>query len=908
VTGSMPAAATPAPSAAARLIDDVEALRRSRPAEALEVLRRDFAAAVRLAEPAVRGELWRLRGHVLRALRRTAEAVTCYRRAERWFAHAGDGREVGRCAIGLVDSLMYLGRYDDAHRAASRGRHALERARDRGSLARLLNNEGNLFHRLDRPDRALGLYRRSRRALVAAGDARGAAIVDGNIANCLSLLGRCGEARRLYRRARDANARRGFAVDALNAEYNLAYLDFLEHRHERALHGLARVRETAGRDGPPSLAALAALDRAEIMLRLGAHYDALDEARKAVTECGALGLTYERAKAGTYAALAEFRLGRNAAAAARLERVLAVFVDEGNGVWTGETLVGLATVWSRRGSPRAAGTLLAAAAGRFAAAGDAEREGCALALLARARLEGGSLRGAASALARARRCERRRPSIRLRQLVAAAAAELARARGQPGTARRHLRRAAREAERLAARILDEHWRASFWGHWGWPHQRLAALELEGGRVASAFEELERGRGRTLLESSGRASRSLPAPVRTWAAAALARDRDRSTRAGAHLHAGTPAPAGIPAPSRRAPRSGLAAPPSIREDALRRALAPGTRLVDFAFHDGALRAFLLERRSLEVTPALVTERELDRMVHGVLFGLRSASRRGAGDGAADAALQSALAELASLVLWPVLGPDADGVVPSSLAIVPAGALARLPWAGLPLPDGAPLCSRMPVTIVPGLRLGLSRRHRPRSSSAPLVVAADVGGLENVAAETEAIRRIFPDCRVLRGADATASAFLAAAAAARWIHFAGHALYRPDAPDRSGLCFADRWVHADELQGLRLSARWVTLSACQGARALVRPGEEWFGLARTLLRSGAGTVLAVQWDVEDSAAAGLMAELYPRLAAAAPPAAALAAAQAARAAAAAHPLEWAGFVALGGPGLAAGGGLE
>ena len=55
-------------------------------------------------------------------------------------------------------------------------------------------------------------------------------------------------------------------------------------------------------------------------------------------------------------------------------------------------------------------------------------------------------------------------------------------------------------------------------------------------------------------------------------------------------------------------------------------------------------------------------------------------------------------------------------------------------------------------------------------------------------------------------------------------------------------------ADELESLRLRARWVSLSACQSARALVSPGEEWFGLSRSLLLAGTGAVLAAQWDVD------------------------------------------------------------
>src|SRR5262249_58676924 len=77
----------------------------------------------------------------------------------------------------------------------------------------------------------------------------------------------------------------------------------------------------------------------------------------------------------------------------------------------------------------------------------------------------------------------RRRSPRLRHLALAAGAALARARGERSTARRLLQRAADEAERLAARILDEEWRASFWGGWGGARHEAAAREHHQGATA-----------------------------------------------------------------------------------------------------------------------------------------------------------------------------------------------------------------------------------------------------------------------------------------------------------------------------------------------------------------------------------------------------------------------------------------
>ena len=81
--------------------------------------------------------------------------------------------------------------------------------------------------------------------------------------------------------------------------------------------------------------------------------------------------------------------------------------------------------------------------------------------------------------------------------------------------------------------------------------------------------------------------------------------------------------------------------------------------------------------------------------------------------------------------------------------------------------------------------------------------------------------------------------------------------------------------------------------------MRPGDEWFGLPRAILRAGARAVIASQWDVDDAATAGLMGDVYASLSGGADPAHALASAQAAARAARVHPLDWAGFVVLGGP---------
>jgi len=882
--------------AAATLAERVERLRRDQPEAALRVIERDFARALRRADPLARGRLWRLRAHVLRSVRRNGPALDAYRRADAWFQRGRNPFERGRTTIGWTDSLMYLGRYAEARRVAARGRRWLERSDDRAALARLLNNEANLHHRLDRPDLALPLYRRARQALARAGEPRMAVLVDGNVANCLSLVGRCGEARRLYRRAEHSHARAGAHVDALRARYLLAYLDYLELRHERALEGLEAVRREAEGRGVPSLVALAALDRAEIFLRLNDASAAHREAETAAGQCRALGLEYERAKADLFAALAEHRMGRPASAERRLQQTLAAFHGEGNDVWAGEALIGLATLWWREGNPHAAQALLASAVRLFAGARDVERECCARALLARVRIACGRTAAARSELARLDARADARAGWRMRHLVWGARAEMALRRGDRAAARRWLERAARASERLAARILDEQWRASFWGEWGWPHEKLAVLELEEGRIADAIEALERGRGRGLL---GRGRSRLSPAVRAWAASGRARDRERNSRAAAPADF-VAAPLRIEPGLRRTLEHPRAARVSVA--AIRRRMPAGSLLVDYFMHDGVLDAFRVTPAAVDARRGLVTAERLGGLVEAALFSLRSAAWREPGDERVDPALDEVLAGIAAAVLWPVLAAPPSGA-PRRLTIVPSAPLARLPWAALPLPDGRRLCEAMEISVVPGLRLGLAAHGARAASGAPLIVSSAGDDLDHVVEECDALARRFPDAVRLAGAEATAARFLELAPGAAWIHFAGHGLFRADRPQHSGMQFADRWLHAEELRDVRLGARWITLSACQTARALVQPGEEWFGLGRALMLGGARSIVAAQWDVADAAAARLMTGLYDRLGRGAPLGRALADTQCAQMRSGAHPWDWAGFVLLNGPGASA-----
>src|SRR5207249_10072561 len=82
-----------AATTADRLLERVESLRRGQPARAWQALERGFEKAERGAVPAKRGELWRLRAHEPRSLRRSRPAPLAHQPAAGWLRRPGGARK-----------------------------------------------------------------------------------------------------------------------------------------------------------------------------------------------------------------------------------------------------------------------------------------------------------------------------------------------------------------------------------------------------------------------------------------------------------------------------------------------------------------------------------------------------------------------------------------------------------------------------------------------------------------------------------------------------------------------------------------------------------------------------------------------------------------------------------------------
>jgi len=312
---------------------------------------------------------------------------------------------------------------------------------------------------------------------------------------------------------------------------------------------------------------------------------------------------------------------------------------------------------------------------------------------------------------------------------------------------------------------------------------------------------------------------------------------------------TLAPVGLSAVRRMAPLTG--------EAALEYALVADT-LLAWTVDSGRVR---LHRATVDT---LRLKRTVERLLHQMEGGA------GAGE------VRDDLAQLYEWLLRPVeerLGPAG-----APLVVVADGPLAPVPFAAL-------WNSRTRHYLVEdhalrfAVSLGAAQRPRRAAAGPPRAVfisdpAFDPRlhpGFERLSAapaEVAQIAAAFPRARVLSGPQARWSAVRAALDSATLVHYAGHAVFDDERPERSYLLLAAtpgqpgaeplraEAISELELRGLRL----VVLSACRSIRSGKDRAAGFSGLAGAFLAAGAEGTLGTLWEIQDGESRPLMAEFY------------------------------------------------
>jgi CHAT domain-containing protein/tetratricopeptide (TPR) repeat protein len=190
----------------------------------------------------------------------------------------------------------------------------------------------------------------------------------------------------------------------------------------------------------------------------------------------------------------------------------------------------------------------------------------------------------------------------------------------------------------------------------------------------------------------------------------------------------------------------------------------------------------------------------------------------------------------------------------------------------------------------------------NSSTTRSANARLPSLPAAAAEARNVATIFGGDALI-GTQATVARWLAHDPGSyRYLHFATHAVLDDRHPQETSLALADGRLDLAAIRRIRLSSELVTLSACETGLGQRLRGEGIIGLPHAFLSAGAKSVVVSLWKVEDSLAAGYMADFYRAMRAGSTPAQAMLAVRASRIASKgfmSHPSYWAPFVLVGEP---------
>lgn len=851
----------------------------------------------------------RERGQALRAQGRHAEAIEAFSAAAAAALALGDPTLAARVQVGSVDSLGMLGRYDEAQALAEALERTLVAQGESDAAGKVIFNLGALHYRRDAYAAALACFERAGEAFASSPQAPFLLPhVWTNTALALTFLDRTDEALALYQQALVAFRETEQWGEAAIVEANIGFVHQVSGRYGAALAALNPARQALEEQGRLHDAARYTLDAGEAYRALNLIPEARECYEQALAIFAQNPLPYDEARA---------LLGRSATQPEALQDLAqAEAIFQRLRVLPQRAHVQLirAQHLQSAGSQAEARALAAAAGRTFAHAG----------------LKGWAAEAALvevlcgvpnpSRLHRIRRVAQQtgRGWLECRALLALG--RFYAAQGKRAVALRHLRASVTVLESARGLLAQEEIHTAFLRDKLEVYEALAGLLLERGTpqdIAEALEQVERSRSRLLLERvlsavSGDRLSVLPEDLRDQLAslrAQLSRAYHREVALGEsearrltltttlrletlertyqqllrELELGQ-----TPAASTLAPPVGAAE--------LCQSLGPDQCLVEYYQHQGSLGAFVLTQKGIRFVSGLCTLSVLEATLRRLRFYLQTAATDAETLQAAVPCegIEGVLRRLYDQLLRPLEASLPMG----QLVIVPQGLLHRVPFQALHNGEQS-VVDRWELTLAPSASLWYTLCQHP-----PVAVGRDVllmgvpePGIAQVAQELQTLSEALPGAHVFCGAAATRETFHREAPGKQLIHLATHGLFRADNPLFSGLRFADSWLLARDLYGIRLDAELVTLSACRTGVSEVAPGDELFGLVRGFLAAGAKALAVSLWPADDRATAQLMPLFYRALLAGAAPSAALRSAQQQLRKLYPHPYHWAAFCLIG-----------
>ena len=905
-------------------VSPIEAIRRARIAADLARRREDVRAEALC---------WRIVGQAERVQSDHAAAVLSLNTASECAARAGDSRLAAQAQMGRIDSLGWLGRFDEAHTLAQSLEDTFRAMDLPGEAAKVLVNRGALYYRRDQYAPAIACNEAAIALMAASGDTIAEAKVQSNLAAVFMELHRVEEAAALFEQARASFLAGNLPVAAAMVEANIGFLHYLSGRHALCVAAFQRAREEFARNGLPLETAKCDADMAEAYRELNLHPEALEAYARAIDAPEALPLDYERARAEMGRAAVLLATGQTADAQVGLERAASLFRTQRNRAQIARVRLQQAHLLRQNGQTDLARTearRAQAALRRYGLRGWAAE---ASFLLAELNAEVG--RDATRSLHHIRRAAKDTARGWLECRAERALAQHFTRQGNPGRALRHLRASAEALEQARTLIAPESMHVAFLSDKLSVYEEVVAALLARGRrrdIAEALEYVERAKSRLLLERlesalTGRfAANAISPPIQERLATLRAElsqgyfrlnavDESEARRVGATDAADRKALTNLEQAYRDALQQAEwsadnqttvpVLPPVVPAKTLQSCLLADETLLEYYILGDTVCAWVVTAQGVQFHASLASVEEVTFAARRLRYQLQQKHWGGEFAARQAARFQSSAEDALRSLYDLLLRPLAEHITAEKVILIPHGLLHGLPFHAFYDGD-SPALERWEFAVAPSAAIWYSRARRRSENGAAggnslpgmaLLMGVSSPELPHVAAELAGLRDILPNSRTFQQEDATLAAFHENAPACRLLHIAAHALYREDNPLFSGLQCADGWLLARDLYDMELTCELAVLSACQTGVAFVQPGDELFGLARGFLAAGARSVAASLWPADDGATACLMEHFYTHWTAGAAKAAALRTAQRQTRLKYPHPYYWAAFILIG-----------
>jgi len=816
-----------------------------------------------------RSRLHAIRGRYYHWTGSYGPALRHYALARRSMIKVRDYPAVARLGKGFMDVYMYLGRYDEA---LDMGRASLRYFRRKNMAAdagQVLNNIGNVYHRMDNNRMALKYYDRAQEIFNDGGGIP-LAIVEYNRANIYANMNRLGKAEKLYRSSADLYEKNGFTIARNQAIYSLAYLHFLRDEYTEAFKAFESVRDSFLGLGDSKSAAAAMLDMAEIDIQLNQYGSASMMADEVIPEFRKLGMRYEQAKAGYFAAEVRIRLGDYRQASVHLKKAEKLFTKERNQLWMGMIQISRCKLNIARKKYSAAVKAADEALRLFSRTGNRRRQ-----LDARiARLEGLIMGGhEGAALRQTERLKGEKlagyQSYNLYFLIGRVHYRL----GQYETALHNFYRAASAVEKMIGGLYPDEVRYFFISDKYDCYRMIVDCLLELGRTDESLltnlNALELLNGR--IDRDKKLTSKIPPHLidRREQLRAAIRKLHKSPESGQRgdetvsyynleqrLWTNERKIRSILYPDRITAKSQGEADYNVREF-----LEDDETIINYFETDSKIGAFCVNSRvndfvefSFKPSKLTLALRKLHFTFESVVSGITDTEETGL---AAD----SYLREIYDMLFAPLAGKISG----RKLIIIADGRFGQIPFNALKDEDNGYLMERYEICMAvnPG-----DLRHRTESWSdmneghhAVFAVSSDV--LPAVSIEADQIKSIFNKSSLYIDKAADRSSLLQEAdVATGFIHIAAHASRSSENPLFSRILMGDGPFFPFDLFQTGIKANLVTLSGCQTAAPGLYYGNS-FSLAKAFYQAGSRYVLATLWPVADRVSALFMIKFYKSL---------------------------------------------